>query len=148
MAEFICGTRVICRNEDSEILMVREGQEKHRGKWDFPGGGLEHDETVKESAEREVKEETGFLVESNGFYGCYMVDEDLGTPAIAFLVSAENVGKGEKKMDAEEEIIEHGFFSPVEIRKLEIRQPSRLKMLEDVLTKEPIDIDRIKDLRP
>ncbi|MFB6213728.1 MAG: NUDIX hydrolase [Candidatus Nanohaloarchaea archaeon] len=59
MAGFISATLAVCRYDSGELLMVQEGKDHVYGLWDFPGGGLEQDESVKECVEREVKEETG-----------------------------------------------------------------------------------------
>ena len=43
-------------NDKGEILVVKESG---RDWWDFPGGGMEHEESVKESFARELYEEVG-----------------------------------------------------------------------------------------
>ncbi|MEG2200108.1 MAG: NUDIX hydrolase, partial [Anaerovorax sp.] len=55
---WIGGVRVIIRNGDGKILMVRQSHEG-RSIWMAPGGGIEAGETSAEAAVREVKEETG-----------------------------------------------------------------------------------------
>ena len=49
---FFAGNRVLFTKRDS---LAPEG-----GTWDFPGGGMEPDETPKEAARRETREEVGF----------------------------------------------------------------------------------------
>ena len=41
-----------------KVLLVRRGGEPYKGKWAFPGGFLNLDETAKEGAIRELQEET------------------------------------------------------------------------------------------
>ncbi len=43
-------------NDKGEILVVKE---VGRGWWDLPGGGMEHEESVKEAFARELYEEVG-----------------------------------------------------------------------------------------
>ena len=52
------GVRVVIRDEDGNILMVRQ-QHPEREIWLLPGGGIEEGETSVMAAVREVKEETG-----------------------------------------------------------------------------------------
>ena len=44
--------------QDSKVLLVKETIEKW---WGFPGGGIDHGETVRSSLTREVEEELGVL---------------------------------------------------------------------------------------
>jgi 8-oxo-dGTP diphosphatase len=62
---------VICRYEDSWLLT----DHRERG-WEFPGGKCETGETVEEAAGREVREETGALLEDLQFLGEYEVELD------------------------------------------------------------------------
>src|SRR5271163_1928259 len=45
------------------VLLVRRGTEPMRGRWSIPGGLIELGESLDEGLIREVKEETGLLVE-------------------------------------------------------------------------------------
>ncbi len=42
-----------------KVLLVRRGQEPYKGRWAFPGGFLNMDESAEEGALRELREETG-----------------------------------------------------------------------------------------
>jgi 8-oxo-dGTP diphosphatase len=48
---------VVC--DGDRVLLVLRGQEPSRGKWSIPGGVVELGETIREAAQREVKEECG-----------------------------------------------------------------------------------------
>lgn len=41
------------------VLLIKRGIEPHMGKWAFPGGFLNMDETAEDGARRELEEETG-----------------------------------------------------------------------------------------
>jgi 8-oxo-dGTP diphosphatase len=48
---------------EGRVLLVRRGGEPLKGHWTLPGGVLEVGETLVEGVVREVREETGLLVE-------------------------------------------------------------------------------------
>lgn len=53
----------VVRDETGRLLLVRRGREPSRGRWSLPGGRIEPGETAAEAAAREVREETGLVVE-------------------------------------------------------------------------------------
>ena len=54
------GVRAAVFDDAGRILMVREIHDE--GRWSLPGGWAEPGQTVAESAAREVREETGYIV--------------------------------------------------------------------------------------
>lgn len=58
--EIIVGAIIIKNNK---ILMVKEAKKNCYGKWAFPAGHLEENETIFEGVKRETKEETGCDIE-------------------------------------------------------------------------------------
>jgi 8-oxo-dGTP diphosphatase len=44
-----------------QVLLVQRGNEPYKGMWALPGGFLNEDETLREAALRELKEETGIV---------------------------------------------------------------------------------------
>ncbi len=65
MKLFVAGKAVIF-NDERKILVVRESGQYDEGtnvgRWDFPGGRFESNETIDDGLLREVKEETGLDV--------------------------------------------------------------------------------------
>jgi ADP-ribose pyrophosphatase YjhB (NUDIX family) len=62
--------------EDGKILLVRRAIEPKKGLWSLPAGFIEIDETVRECAVREAKEETGLDVELDGIVDVVTVFDD------------------------------------------------------------------------
>ncbi len=55
---------------DSGKVLI--AQRADNGAWEPPGGVLERGETFHQCVQREVREETGLLVEPTHFTGCYL----------------------------------------------------------------------------
>lgn len=52
---------VILSDDEGRVLLARRAEHLvEGGKWAFPGGYLDRDETVMQAAERELREETGW----------------------------------------------------------------------------------------
>ncbi|MBE6337113.1 MAG: NUDIX hydrolase [Lentimicrobiaceae bacterium] len=64
-------------NNDLKILLIQRGQDPHKGKWAFPGGFMNIDETAEQCARRELEEETGLKdVDVEQFYTLSDVNRD------------------------------------------------------------------------
>jgi 8-oxo-dGTP diphosphatase len=55
----VCVDCVIFTHDKSSILLIKRAQEPFKGYWALPGGFIEMDEALEESAKRELEEETG-----------------------------------------------------------------------------------------
>ena len=68
---------VITKEEDPQVLLIQRGNEPFKGCWAFPGGFMDMDETTEQCAMRELKEETGLVVDHLTQIGAYSkVDRD------------------------------------------------------------------------
>ena len=60
-----------------KVLLIQRGAEPYMGRWAFPGGFMNMDETVEQCAQRELEEETGLKsVAVEQFYTFSAVDRD------------------------------------------------------------------------
>lgn len=52
-------------NEEGKFLFAKRGKKarNERGKWEFPGGGVEYGDTMRDTIIREIKEELGIIIE-------------------------------------------------------------------------------------
>lgn len=86
-----CGAIVFRKNNDHpEVLLIKNLNGDH---WSFPKGHVEANETEKETALREIKEETGLEVVFFGDFRemtCYNPRPDVSKQVIFFLASALN----------------------------------------------------------
>jgi len=106
--------------------------------WSIPGGAMEIGETIRETAIREVKEETGFEVEPVRLVGIYsnpahVVEFSDGEVRQQFSIcfACRMVGG---ILALSDESLEVGFFTPDEIEAMSVHPSIRLRIahyLED-----------------
>ncbi len=53
--------KLIVKNPQDELLVLKENS---TGQWELPGGGLDHGETIRQTVEREVREELSVQLSS------------------------------------------------------------------------------------
>ena len=92
-----------------KLVLVQRDIQPAIGKWAFPSGFIDRGEEVQTGAIREVKEETGLVVEIDGFIGVY---SDTSNPVILLVYSAKPVGG---HMIAGDEVRDVALFSPDEL---------------------------------
>ena len=98
------GACAVIFNEEGRVLLSHRTDQDV---WNLPGGGMEPDETVDETAVREVLEETGLIVSITRLIGVYTKVSASGTTDITFcfLCSLE---AGELVLTDEAD--QHGYF--------------------------------------
>ena len=85
------------------VLLVERGFEPFKGRWAFPGGFMNMDETVEQCAIRELEEETGLKISSIHQIGAYSkVDRDPRgrTITVAYLATIDAPAKVRGQDDA------------------------------------------------
>jgi 8-oxo-dGTP diphosphatase len=85
---------LFCRVEsDVEVLLIRRGREPFKGRWAFPGGFVDKDESLEHAASRELLEETGLRgihLEQIGAFGDPGRDPRGHTVSIVFSAMLED----------------------------------------------------------
>ncbi|MFW9851685.1 MAG: NUDIX domain-containing protein [Candidatus Thorarchaeota archaeon] len=109
------------------ILFVKHIYGISKGKWTLPGGFLEMGETLTQSIEREVLEETGVNTRAKEmFVTRYMVNEKIGKGLISdlYIVFTLEYINGEPKADMTE-ISDAQFIPIAELDKHDISELSK-----------------------
>ena len=87
-------------NDDNKFLLV-----KSRRGWEFPGGYIDEMEAIENAAIREVKEESGIVIEIDHFLG---VEQDILRQTIVFLFKGKSI---DGKLSTSSETKDVGYFS-------------------------------------
>ena len=90
---------------DGATLMVRRAVQTGYGLWSMPGGYVDRGEQVESAAAREVREETGLLVEVGQLIGLF---SDAGNPVVVAAYAAREIGG---VLAPGPESLEVGYFS-------------------------------------
>ena len=83
---------VMTKEANPHVLLIERGFDPFKGRWAFPGGFMNMDETAEQCAIRELEEETGLKVSSIHQIGAYSkVDRDPRgrTVTVAFLTTID-----------------------------------------------------------
>jgi ADP-ribose pyrophosphatase YjhB (NUDIX family) len=125
------GVRVVVRDEEGRILLVRQRHEG-RGIWMLPGGAIEANETSREAAAREVLEETGLTVQIGRLlWHIEEVSEPRGQRFVNFFLARVTAGSARLGTDpelGEAQVLEDiGFFSRAEAGALDALYPEALR---------------------
>lgn len=102
---------VIIENEDGSIVLVKRKNKPYKKEWSLPGGKMDDDETIEQTAVREVREETGLEIYLKKIIGVYsQPDRDPRGRyvSVAFLAKITG-GKLEAGSDAADIITTHDF---------------------------------------
>lgn len=98
--------------KEGKYLLVQEAKKKCYEKWNFPAGHLDFNESLKQGAIREIKEETGCDVKLDGV--CYVANRILGDDLFVMIVFNAKLINENIEFD-KEEILDVKWFDYDEI---------------------------------
>lgn len=142
--EIVVGSIVL---KENKILMIKEAKKKCFGKWSFPAGRIEKNETIFDGAKRETLEETGCKVElKNSFPIMVKNDNELNVMLLYFLADVVAEGLGYNS----DEILDIKWIDIETLKKMndeELRNPVVTKKIIDSIEKgEFYNLEIIKNM--
>lgn len=115
----------------TRVLLTRRAD---NGRWCLPGGKLDAGESVTECIEREVREETGLIVQATHLIGVYSNQHILLRYAdgnqfhiISLHFATKTLG-GE--LGLSNETTEYGYFSADDLSQIDVIEPHRQRIAE------------------
>lgn len=120
----------VIRDQEGRILLQRRAD---KNKWGFPGGAMELGESAKETAIREIKEETGLDVEVSkliGIYTAYYDEYPNGDRAQTIAIFLEFNVTGGQIIESNEETLELRYFALTDFPELVNQQ--HMDAFEDI----------------
>ena len=107
---------IIIENQEGAIVLIRRKNEPFKGMWALPGGKLEGNETIEQTAIREAKEETGLDIRIIQLVGVYSKpNRDPRGRYVSIVYSACSVGGKLRASSDAKEIMETKEFGKVEL---------------------------------
>ena len=135
----VVGGSAIVTDEQGRILLLRRSDNLL---WALPGGMMDIGETFGQSVVREVQEETGIRVTPGRIVGIYSdpkhvfaYDDGEVRQEFNICLACRIVG-GDVR--GSEESLEVGFFSAVEIDRLDMHQSIRRRIRDSLESREPV----------
>ncbi len=119
---------------DGKLLLVQRGIDPWKGRWHLPSGYMEVDEEPEQTAEREVKEETGFTIKVGRLVGVYTYADDPRGNGIVLFYDAQLV---EGNFTVNHETMDAGFFSPQEIMKMSLAGTCAERSINEWIATQP-----------
>jgi ADP-ribose pyrophosphatase YjhB (NUDIX family) len=119
---FLVGTTGIIFNDKNEVLLLKHTYRQHA--WSLPGGYMKAKEHPLEGMEREIEEETGFVVSVDE---PFKIRTDRETARLDIACIGKYVGGEFRESD---EVVEAGFFT---VDNMPLIAKNQLLMIEQAL---------------
>src|ERR1700722_2958236 len=134
------GSALLVRDEVNRILLGKRNKDPQRGSWIIPGGKIHAFESIAEAAARELREETGLIVEVGDHFNVYEIINPPNEHRIVIYSWGKVVG-GEPK--ASDDISELKFFELDELGEVPVTP-----LVHRVLVDAGFILDRARPQKP
>jgi 8-oxo-dGTP diphosphatase len=134
------GSALLVRDEVNRILLGKRNKDPQRGSWIIPGGKIHAFESIAEAAARELREETGLIVDVGDHFNVYEIVNPPNEHRIVIYSWGRVVG-GEPK--ASDDISELRFFKLDELGEVPVTP-----LVRRVLIDAGFILDRTRPQKP
>ncbi|MFT8777494.1 MAG: NUDIX hydrolase [Gluconacetobacter liquefaciens] len=114
------------------LLLIRRANPPDQGLWGFPGGRIEQGETLFQAAERELREETGFVTRAQGVLTAFDVLDRMPEGRLRFhyvIAVVRCADSGQTDIRAADDAVAVDWFTLDQIRAaLERMSPGLLEL--------------------
>ena len=119
---------------DDRVLLVKRGKPPGKGLWAIPGGRIELGETLQEAAEREIKEETGVIIQAKSpVYTFDVINRDQeGRIRFHYVIVDLMADYVSGKPDPQSDACEARWISAHELDRLQVSRTTR-RVLREVI---------------
>ena len=127
-------------HKDGKVLMIRRKFEPNKGRWSLPGGLLEVGEDPEEAAKREVREELGLEVVTEGLLQVAneVIKDEQGRVKYHFILVDYLMRPLGDKITLNEESDEYAWFEPSAIEQLNTTNNTRMIVRKYVELSDPL----------
>ena len=129
------------QENETEVLLIKRKNDPFKNKWAIPGGFLEENEDLASGAKRELREETGLVVQDLyelKTYGSVDRDPRGRTISIAFIAITQH----QQELKAADDAVEAKWFDLQELPSLafdhsEILEDAKLWLINWLINQKP-----------
>ncbi len=126
------GVGAVVFNDRGEVLLVKRRNEPAKNMWTIPGGRLKAGETLKQTAEREIFEETSIEIEVNEIiYTFELTEKDYnGTIKFHYIIIDFDARYLSGELFAGDDALEAGWISAEVFRTIDANNSTK-KLLKE-----------------
>jgi len=112
---------------ESKVLLVKRRDAPGQGMWAIPGGSVELGETLRQAAEREIKEETGLTIRARDpVYTFDVIERDeSGKIAFHYVIVDLMADYIDGELKPDDDACDARWVSPDELEHLSVSQSTR-----------------------
>lgn len=103
---------------EDTVLLVRRGKAPAKGRWAFPGGSVEPGERMASAVRREVREETGLMIDTPRF----LVHHEVIEPGFHYVIVVHRAEAPDGEPTAADDAAEARFVPFSELEALDVTE--------------------------